>query len=184
MAGTLEGKNIAILMTTGVEQEEYDTCRKALEDQGAHVVVLGILEGEIRSWNEKNWGDTFKIDQPVKEAKPKDFHGLFLPGGVMNPDKLRQDEDAVWFVQSCFEHNIPIAAICHAPQILIETKYIHGRMLTSYPSVKTDIQNAGARWVDKEVVVDQGLVTSRSQDDLPAFVEKMLETFATHKPKT
>jgi protease I len=178
----LEGKRIAILATDGFEQSELLQPRRALDAAGATTDVVSPKSGSIKGWNEKNWGEVVEVDVLLKRAKPEDYDGLLLPGGVMNPDQLRQDPAAVEFVRRFFEAGKPVAAICHGPQLLIEAGVVHDRKLTSFSSVKTDLQNAGAEWVDAAVVVDQGLVTSRKPDDIPRFNEKMIEEFAGGPP--
>lgn len=175
MEKSLEGKRVAILVADGFEQSEFTKPMEALKEAGATVDVIGLKGSEVKAWKDKTWGDTFPLDKLVKEADARSYQALVLPGGVMNPDKLRMDEDAVNFVGGFFEDNKPIAAICHGPWTLIETGELRGRKMTSYPSLKTDLTNAGAVWVDEEVVVDNGLVTSRRPDDLPAFCKKMIE---------
>jgi protease I len=175
----LNGKKIAILTANeGVEQVEYEKPRKALEDAGATVELIAPEKGEVQMFNHLDKADTFDADKAVSDASADDYDGLMLPGGVANPDNLRTDEDAVRFVQGFVNAGKPIAAICHAPWTLVEADAVKGRTLTSFPSIKTDIENAGGTWVDEEVHVDQGLVTSRKPDDLPAFNDKMIEEFA------
>ena len=171
----LTGKKVAILLTDGFEQVEMTEPRQALDDAGATTHLIGLKGGEVKGWDETDWGDTFPVDLPVAGADPNQYDALLLPGGVMNPDKLRMDPKAVQFVRHFFEAHKPVAAICHAPTILIEADVVKGRKLTSYPSIQTDLRNAGANWVDEEVVTDQGLVTSRKPDDIPAFNRKMIE---------
>jgi protease I len=175
MAGELQGKKVAFLLTDGVEQIEYTEPRKAVEAAGGEAQLVSLKPGTIQGFNHLDKGDTFKVDLTVKEADPNDFDGLVLPGGVANPDFLRTDQDAVAFVQAFFEAGKPVAAICHGPWTLVEADVVRGRTLTSWPSVRTDIQNAGGTWVDEEVHVDAGLVTSRKPDDLPAFCAKIIE---------
>jgi protease I len=175
----LNGKKIAILTANeGVEQVEYEKPRKALEDAGATVELIAPDKGEVQMFNHLDKADTFDADKAVSDASADDYDGLMLPGGVANPDNLRTDEDAIRFVQGFVNAGKPIAAICHAPWTLVEADAVKGRTLTSFPSIKTDIENAGGTWVDEEVHVDQGLVTSRKPDDLPAFNDKMIEEFA------
>lgn len=174
----LEGKRIAILATDGVEQVELTEPRAALEAAGAEVDLLSIRSGEIQGMNHIDKGDRFPVDELVADADVSDYDGLLLPGGVVNPDELRTDENAVRFVKQFFESEKPVAAICHGPWTLVEADVVRGRTLTSWPSLKTDIENAGGRWVDSEVQVDRGLVTSRKPDDLPAFCAKAIEEFA------
>jgi protease I len=175
MAGEIQGKKVAFLLTDGVEQIEYTEPRKAVEAAGGEAQLVSLKPGTIQGFNHLDKGDTFKVDLTVKDADPGDFDGLVLPGGVANPDFLRTDQDAVAFVQAFFEAGKPVAAICHGPWTLVEADVVRGRTLTSWPSVRTDIQNAGGTWVDEEVHVDAGLVTSRKPDDLPAFCAKIIE---------
>jgi protease I len=174
--GKLDGKKIAFLAADGVEQSELTEPWKAVEDEGGKPELVSLEEGEIQGVkNEFDKLDTFKVDQVVADADPSDYDGLVLPGGVINPDKLRADDDAVEFVRSFAEAKKPIGAICHGPWTLVEADVVDGREMTSYASIQTDLKNAGANWVDKEVVVDNGLVTSRSPDDLDAFCSKVVE---------
>jgi len=175
MAGELQGKKVAFLLTDGVEQIEYTEPRKAVEAAGGEAQLVSLKPGTIQGFNHLDKGDTFKVDLTVKDADPADFDGLVLPGGVANPDFLRTDQDAVGFVRAFFEAGKPVAAICHGPWTLVEADVVRGRTLTSWPSIRTDIQNAGGTWVDEEVYVDAGLVTSRKPNDLPAFCAKMVE---------
>ena len=177
MSGELHGKKVAILATDGFEQSELLEPRKALNEAGAETKIVSLKDNVIKAWDGTNWGETVKVDLPLKNANAKDFDALVLPGGVMNPDKLRMNNEAVEFVRKFFESGKPIAAICHGPQILIDADVVRGRKLTSYPSIKNDLINAGAEWFDKVVVTDQGLVTSRRPDDLPEFNKKMIEEF-------
>lgn len=174
----LNDLKIAILTEEGFEQVELTSPREALEKAGVTVHVISPQKTEVKAWNETDWGIRVKVDKNLDEANPEDYDGLLLPGGVLNPDKLRSNEKAVSFVKHFLETGKPLAAICHGPQTLIETGLLEGRKMTSYSSIKTDLINAGVDWVDQEVVVDQGLVTSRSPKDLPAFNKKMLEEFA------
>src|SRR3954462_1784556 len=175
----LNGKKIAILTANeGVEQVEYEKPRKALEDAGATVELIAPEKGEVQMFNHLDKADTFDADKSTSDASADDYDGLMLPGGVANPDNLRTDEDAIKFVQAFVNAGKPIAAICHGPWVLVEADAVKGRTVTSYPSIKTDIRNAGGKWVDEEVCVDQGLVTSRNPGDLPAFCDKMIEEFA------
>jgi len=171
----LQGKKVAILLTDGFEQVEMTEPRKALQEAGAETKLISPKDGEVKGWDMKDWGETFPVDVALDSANPEDYDALLLPGGVMNPDNLRQDQKAVQFVRHFFEAHKPVAAICHAPALLVEADVVKGRTLTSFPSLKTDLQNAGANWVDQEVVTDQGLVTSRKPDDIPAFNKKMIE---------
>jgi protease I len=173
----LNGKRIAILATEGVEQSELEEPREALDQAGAETDLISPQSGEIHAWDGDDFGDTFEVDVRLEDANANDYDGLLLPGGVMNPDKLRMEPKAVEFVRAFFEAGKPVAAICHGPQLLIEAEVVRGRKMTSYPSVKKDLMNAGANWVDEEVVVDNGLVTSRKPDDIPAFNAKMIEEF-------
>ena len=176
--GKLDGKKIAILATDGVEQVELTEPRKAIEDAGAQTELLSLEDGEILAFNHLDHGDKFPVDKAVADASPDDYDGLVIPGGVANGDFLRADEDAVRFVAAFAQTRKPIASICHGPWILVETGIVKGRTITSWPSLKTDVENAGGTWVDEEVHVDQGLVTSRKPDDIPAFSAKAIEEFA------
>jgi protease I len=179
MAGTLDGKKVAILVATeGIEQVELTEPRKALEEAGATVHLLSTETGEAQAFNHLDKADAFPIDHAVGDVGAGDYDALMLPGGVANPDNLRTHDDAVAFVRAFFDAGKPVAAICHAPWTLVEAGVVKGRTLTSWPSLQTDIRNAGGTWVDEEVHVDQGLVTSRKPDDLPAFNAKMVEEFA------
>lgn len=175
---SLKGKKIAILATDGFEQSELQKPRAALDAAGATTQVISLKSGSIKGWSDKNWGDSVKVDRTVDGTNADDYDGLLLPGGVMNPDTLRMDKQAVAFVRAFFDAGKPVAAICHGPQLLIEADVVRGRRLTSYASVKKDLTNAGAEWVDEAVVTDQGLVTSRKPDDIPDFNRKMIEEFA------
>jgi len=177
----LTGKKVAILVDEGFEQVELIKPRKALDRIGASTQVVSPVENEVRGWNMKRWGKSVAVDVPLESANPADFDALLLPGGVMNPDKLRTNPKAVQFVKHFIESKKPVAAICHGPWTLIEAGGVQGRTLTSWPSLQTDIRNAGGNWVDQEVVTDQGLVTSRQPDDIPAFNKKMIEEFAEGK---
>lgn len=171
----LDGKTIAILATDGFEESELVEPQKAWLDAGATVHVISPKDGSIRGWRDDNWGDEVDVDRTLDDANADDYDALFLPGGVMNPDQLRMREDVTTFVREFFKKGKPVGAICHGPQILIDCGVIEGRTVTSYPSIKNDLKNAGASWTDQEVVVDAGLVTSRTPDDLPAFIDKMIE---------
>ncbi|WP_152048011.1 type 1 glutamine amidotransferase domain-containing protein [Aureimonas psammosilenae] len=166
---------IAILATDGFEQVELTEPQKKLQEAGATVHVLSVKEGSIKGWDETDWGEAVKVDRLVTEAKVSDYDALVLPGGQINPDKLRTEKAAVAFVRDFFDTGKTVAAICHGPWLLIEAGIAKGRELTSFESIKTDVRNAGGNWVDREVVVDQGLVTSRKPDDLPAFIGKIIE---------
>jgi protease I len=173
--GKLDGKTVAFLATDGVEQVELTEPWKTVEQEGGKPELVSIESGEIQGFNHLDKGDTFSVDRTVQEASEGDYDGLVLPGGVANPDFLRGDEDAVSFVRSFFEAHKPIAAICHGPWTLVEADVVRDRKLTSWPTLRTDIRNAGGHWVDEEVVVDNGLVSSRKPDDLPAFCAKLAE---------
>jgi protease I len=177
MAKKLEGKKIAFLATDGVEQIELTQPWQAMKDAGAQVELLSIHDGTIQGLNHIDKADTFSVDKQVAAADAADYDGLVLPGGAMNPDRLRMDAAAVRFVRQFFESGKPVAAICHAPWTLVEADVVRGRTLTSWPSLQTDIRNAGGRWVDAEVHVDDGLVTSRKPADLKAFCAKAIEEF-------
>jgi deglycase len=178
MTDKLQGKTIAFLVAPeGTEQVELTEPWKAVEQAGGSPELLSTDDGEIQAFNHLDKADTFPVDRVVSGASATDYDGLVLPGGVANPDFLRTDEDAVRFVREFFEQSKPVAVICHGPWTLVEADVVNGRTLTSWPSLKTDIRNAGGNWVDEEVVVDQGLVTSRKPDDLPAFCEKLVEEF-------
>lgn len=178
MKNLLKNKTVAVLVADGFEESEFTQPVEALKNAGATVHVVSLKAGPVRGWNKTDWGNAYDVDVLAHNVKAQDYNALVLPGGVMSPDKLRADMDAVSFVGGFFEDNKPIAAICHGPWTLIETGELKGRQVTSYPSIKTDLSNAGARWVDEEVVDDNGLVTSRSPKDLPAFCKKMVEVFA------
>jgi protease I len=178
VADELQGKTIAFLATDGVEQVEYTEPRKAVEQAGATAHLVSLKPGQIQGFNHLDKGDTFPVDKAVAEASADDYDGLVLPGGVANPDFLRNNPGAVQFVRSFFEAGKPVAAICHGPWTLVEADVVRGRTLTSWPSIRTDLKNAGATWVDEEVHTDRGLVTSRKPDDLPAFNAKIVEEFA------
>ena len=178
MTGELQGKTIAFLATDGVEQVEYTEPRKAVEQAGATAHLLSLKTDDVQGFNHLDKGDTFPVDKAVSEASADDYDGLVLPGGVANPDALRADKDAVQFVRSFFEAGKPVASICHGAWTLVEAGVVKGRTLTSWPSIRTDVENAGGTWVDEEVHTDRGLVTSRKPDDLPAFNAKLVEEFA------
>jgi deglycase len=178
MAGKLQGKRIAFLVAPeGTEQVELTEPWKAVEGEGGTPELLSTEEGEIQAFNHLDKADTFKVDKTVSGASASDYDALVLPGGVANPDFLRMDDDAVGFVRSFFEEAKPVGVICHGPWTLVEADVLKGRKITSWPSLQTDIRNAGGNWVDEEVVVDEGLVSSRKPDDLPAFCAKIVEEF-------
>jgi protease I len=174
----LENFKVAILVADGFEQVEMTEPRRALEEAGATTEIVSIENEKVRGWKHTEWGDKFTVDKTVDEITPEEYDALLLPGGVMNPDKLRADETAVSFVRSFFESGKPIASICHGPWTLIEADVVRGKRMTSYHSIKTDLINAGADWEDEPVVVDDGLVTSRRPDDIPQFNEEMIGEFA------
>ncbi|OBX25787.1 protease I [Gelidibacter algens] len=171
----LNRKRVAILATNGFEESELREPKKALEKAGAEVHIISEKSGKIKSWADGNWSADYNVDKTLDDVNQKDYHALMLPGGVINPDKLRTNPKAVNFVKSFFENHKPVGAICHGPWLLAEADVLKGRKMTSYGSIKTDMINAGANWVDQEVVVDEGLVTSRSPEDLPAFNAKLVE---------
>jgi protease I len=185
MATSLSGKKIAILVENGFEQVEMTKPRLALEEAGAGTDLVSPQSGRVKGWQHDKWGEVFDVDVSLDEATPEDYDALLLPGGVMNPDKLRANEQAVQFVRAFVKAGKPIAAICHGPWTLINAGGVKGRHLTSWPSLRIDLQNAGAHWSDQEVVTDQGLVTSRKPADIPAFNHKMIEEFAEgiHAPQ-
>jgi protease I len=174
----LKGRKIAILVTDGFEQVELQKPRKALDDAGATTQVVSPKDDKAKGWNFTEWGDDVSVDVKLKQAKPDDFDALLLPGGVINPDKLRMIPEAVNFVKSFFDSGKPVAAICHGPWTIIETGYAKGRRIASWPSLKTDLRNAGAEWTDQEAVTDGNLVSARNPDDIPAFNRAMIQLFA------
>jgi protease I len=178
MADQLKGKRVAALVTNGFEQDELLKPRKALEDAGATVQIVSPESGKVRGWKHTEWGDEVAVDRTLDQAKASDYDALLLPGGVMNPDHLRMNPKAVQFAKQFFEDGKGIAVICHGPWTLVEAGVVKGVRMTSWPSLKTDLTNAGANWVDQEVVVDRGIVSSRKPDDIPAFNRKMIEEFA------
>lgn len=178
MANELKGKRVAILVDNGFEQVELTQPKQALEQAGAQTSIVSPQSGQVKGWDHTDWGETIAVDVSLDQASADDYDALLLPGGVMNPDHLRRNEKAQQFVRAFFEAGKPVAAICHAPWMLIDAGVALGRTLTSYPSIQMDLKNAGANWVDREVVVDKGLVTSRKPDDIPAFNQKMIEEIA------
>lgn len=168
-------KRIAILATNGFEESELKSPKEAMEKEGFVVDIISEETGTIKSWSDGNWSTEYKVDKTLTDVNSKQYNALVLPGGVINPDKLRRNEDALVFVRDFFKEKKPVAAICHAPWILISADVVKGRKLTSFKSIKDDLVNAGANWVDEEVVVDEGFVTSRNPDDLPAFNSKLIE---------
>lgn len=181
MEKQLSGKTIAILVTDGFEQVELTEPKRALEEAGATTHIVSLQEGKVKGWDKTEWGDPFDVDVVLGEADADDYDGLLLPGGVMNPDHLRREKAVQTFVRAFFEAHKPVAAICHGPWTLIDAGVAEGRTMTSYHTIQTDLKNAGVNWVDREVVVDQGLVTSRNPNDIPAFNRKMIEEFAEGK---
>ena len=175
MASSLRGKRIAILATDGFEQSELIEPKKALEESGATTEVISPKSGEIKAWKIKEWAEKVKVDRPLEQAKAQDYDALVLPGGVMNPDHLRMEPRAVSFVKDFVATGRPVAAICHGPWTLVEAGVVRGKTFTSWPSLKTDLKNAGANWVDKEVVTDGQFISSRKPDDLPAFNKTLIE---------
>jgi protease I len=174
----LDGLKVAILVAEGFEQAELMEPRKALDEAGAETAIVSPVKGEVQGWKHFDKGEKVKVDVPLEQAKASEFDALLLPGGVANPDQLRMRPKAVEFVREFFEAGKPVAVICHGPWTLIEAGVVRGRTITSWPSLKTDLRNAGANWVDREVVVDNGLVSSRNPEDIPAFNRKMIEEFA------
>jgi len=174
----LDGKIVAILTENGFEEVELTSPKKALEEAGAQVHIVSPQKEKVKAWNHDHWTIELSVDKNISDARAEDYDALMLPGGVLNPDKLRRNKEAVEFAKDFLETGKPVAAICHGPQLLIETGLLEGRDMTSYPSVQTDLKNAGANWHDREVIVDNGLVTSRSPEDLEAFNEKVLEEIA------
>lgn len=179
MAESLRGKKIAILATDGFEQVELTEPKKALEEAGAATEVISPKSGEIKAWKIKEWGDRVKVDKPLEQARAHDYDALLLPGGVMNPDHLRMDPKAVSFVKDFVATGRPVAAICHGPWTLVEAGVLRGKTLTSWPSIRTDLRNAGANWVDKEVVTDGQFISSRKPDDIPAFSQALIAALAS-----
>ena len=184
MANELRNKRVAVLADNGFEQSELTEPKKALEQAGASVDVVSPQASKVRGWKHTNWGDEVGVDVRLDQASPEQYDALMLPGGVLNPDKLRINEKAIAFIKHFVDSGKPIAAICHGPWPLIDAGGVRGRKMTSWPSIKNDLKNAGAEWVDQEVVTDRGLVTSRKPDDIPAFNRKMIEEFAEGKHST
>ncbi len=180
MTDTLKGKKVAILAADMFERVELEEPRKALEEAGAEVEVVSIHDGEIQGFDHFEPANTVEVDRTVEEVSPADYDALMIPGGVGSPDQLRGDENAVAFVRDMYESGKPLAVICHGPWVLVESGIARGKRLTSWPTLETDIRNAGGDWVDEEVVVDDHLVTSRKPDDIPAFNRRMVEEFASH----
>jgi protease I len=185
MANKLDGKKVAILVADGFEQVEMTKPREALQEAGADTRIVSLKSGKIQGMHHADKGDKFDVDLTLDEARPDEFDALMIPGGLLNPDALRLNEDALEFVRHFFREGKPVAAICHGPQVLISADLVRGRTMTSWPAIKVDVRNAGAHWVNEEVVVDNGLVTSRKPDDIPAFNKKMIEEFCEgkHAPK-
>jgi protease I len=182
---SLKGMKVAILVDNGFEQVELTEPRKALDEAGAETKIVSPQIDRVRGWKSTDWGDELPVDVPLDGARPEDFDALLLPGGVMNPDSLRINPKAVTFVKTFFDVGKPVAAICHGPWTVLEAGHAKGRRVTSWPSLKTDLRNAGAEWVDQEVVVDGKLITSRKPDDIPAFNGAVIEVFSSvHLPKT
>ena len=178
MADQLRNHKVAIVVENGFEQVELTDPKKALDEAGAKTEIVSPVQGRVKGWQHDHWGDEFAVDRNISDARADEYDALLLPGGVMNPDKLRTNPQVVRFVKQFFDAGKPVAAICHGPWTLIEAGVVQGRKVTSWPSLQTDLKNAGANWVDQEVVVDNGLVTSRKPADIPAFNRKMLEEFA------
>ncbi len=184
MARDIKGKKVAIITANGFEEVELTSPKKALEEAGAIVQIVSPEKEKVRAWDKDHWSIELPVDVNIKDANPEDYDALLVPGGVLNPDTTRIDKDCIAFAQHFLEQGKPVAAICHGPQLLIETGMIDGREMTSYWSIKTDLKNAGVQWVDREVVVDNGLVTSRSPEDLEAFNRKMIEEISEGKHAT
>jgi protease I len=184
MARKLDGKKVAILVADGFEQVEMTKPREALEEAGAQTKIVSLKPGKIQGMNHADKGGTFYVDLTLDEARPEKFDALLIPGGVHNPDTMRTNQKALEFTRHFFREGKPVAAICHGPQVLINADLVRGRKMTSWPAIQVDMRNAGARWVDEEVVVDNGLVSSRKPDDIPAFNRKMIEEFAEGRHKT
>ena len=183
MAGKLDGKKVAILVTDGFEQVEMTKPREALNEAGAETKIVSLKPGKIQGMHHADKGDKFDVDLTLDEAPPEEFDALMIPGGLMNPDALRSNDDALEFTRHFFREGKPVAAICHGPWVLVDAGVVRGRTLTSWPAIKTDVKNAGGKWVNEQVVVDNGLVTSRKPDDIPAFNKKMIEEFCEGRHK-
>lgn len=183
MARQLDGKKVAILVTDGFEQVEMTKPREALDQAGAETKIVSLKSGKIQGMHHADKGDKFDVDLTLDEARPEEFDALMIPGGLMNPDSLRSNVDALEFTRHFFREGKPVAAICHGPWVLIDAGVVRGRILTSWPAIKTDVKNAGGKWINEEVVVDNGLVTSRKPDDVPAFNKKMIEEFCEGRHK-
>ena len=183
MMNDLKGLKVAILVEDGFEQVELVEPRKALDDAGAETKIVSPRSEKVRAWRFTEWGETLPVDVPLNSAKPQDFDALLLPGGVMNPDVLRTQPEAVAFVKAFFDAEKPVAVICHGPWTIIETGAARGRRIASWPSLKTDLRNAGAEWVDQEVVLDGNLVSSRKPDDIPAFNRNVIQLFSQVRRK-
>jgi protease I len=183
MARQLDGKKVAILVTDGFEQVEMTKPREALDEAGAETKIVSLKSGKIQGMHHADKGDKFDVDLTLDEARPEEFDALMIPGGLMNPDSLRSNVDALEFTRHFFREGKPVAAICHGPWVLIDAGVVRGRTLTSWPAIKTDVKNAGGKWINEEVVVDNGLVTSRKPDDIPAFNKKMIEEFCEGRHK-
>jgi protease I len=181
MAERLDGCRVAILVTDGFEEVELTRPRQALDDAGAETSIVSPKDDTVRSWRFTDWGDNFPVDVRLSDAQPDDFDALLLPGGIINPDKLRMDENAMTFATAFFDDDKPVAAICHGPWTVIETGYADGRRIASWPSLETDLLNAGAEWVDQPSVTDGNLTSSRNPDDIPQFNEAMITLFARQK---
>lgn len=179
----LKGIKVAILVADGFEQVELTEPKKALENSGAKTVIVSPVKGKVKGWKHKEWGDEFPVDQDLASAKAEDFDALLLPGGVVNPDTLRITPGAIEFIKKFVDEDKPIAAICHGPWTLINAKAVQGKTITSWPSIKTDLLNAGAKWVDQQVAKDGNIVTSRKPDDIPAFNTAMIELFSERLAK-
>lgn len=183
MENKLQNTKVAILVTHGFEHSEFDKPFQALKKEGAEVTIISLKKGKVKSWKDKNWGDEIDAAYGITDVKSQDYDALVLPGGVLNPDELRMNKDVVAFAKEFLVEQKPIAAICHGSWTLIETGLLKGRRMTSWPSLKSDLQNAGVIWLDEKVVVDNGLVTSRKPDDLPAFCEKMIEVISENSQR-